>query len=209
MNTSTSGSGHLERKLQNRHIQLIALGGTIGTGLFLGSAGVIKLAGPGVLLGYALGGFIIFLIMRFLGEMLVEQSSSGSFSYFANRYFSRFAGFLSGWNCVALYVLVGMVELTACAKFIQFWWPDIPTWIIVAVLFVAINAVNFIDVKAFGEFEFWFALIKIVAVLAMILTGIYLLSIVFASAVAVVLLALLVAPLLLYERLQHRQLETR
>lgn len=174
--TPATSTGHLERKLQNRHIQMIALGGTIGTGLFLGSAGIIELAGPGVLLGYAIGGAIIFLIMRFLGEMLVEEPSAGSFSHFANRYHSKFAGFLSGWNCVALYVLVGMVELTVSAKFIQFWWPDIPTWIIVAALFVAINAVNFINVKAFGEFEFWFALIKIVAVLAMIMTGLYLLS---------------------------------
>ena len=171
-----SSSGHLERKLKNRHIQLIALGGTIGTGLFLGSAGIVELAGPGVLLGYAVGGVIIFLIMRFLGEMLVEEPTAGSFSYFANRHLSRFAGFLSGWNCVVLYVLVGMLELTACAKFIQFWWPDIPTWVTVAVLFVLINAVNFINVKAYGEFEFWFALIKIAAVIAMIATGIYLLS---------------------------------
>jgi aromatic amino acid transport protein AroP len=109
--------------------------------------------------------------MRFLGEMLVEESSAGSFSYFANRYLSRFAGFLSGWNCVALYVLVGMLELTACGKFVQFWWPEIPTWVTAAVLFVLINAVNFINVKAYGEFEFWFALIKIVAVVAMIATG--------------------------------------
>ena len=171
-----SSSGHLERKLKNRHIQLIALGGTIGTGLFLGSAGIVELAGPGVLLGFAIGGVIIFLIMRFLGEMLVEEPTAGSFSYFANRHLSRFAGFLSGWNCVALYVLVGMLELTACAKFIQFWWPDIPTWVSVAVLFVLINAVNFINVKAYGEFEFWFSLIKIAAVIAMIATGIYLLS---------------------------------
>ena len=173
---SPSGQGHLERKLKSRHIQLIALGGTIGTGLFLGSAGIVELAGPGVLLGYAVGGLIIFLIMRFLGEMLVEEPTAGSFSYFANRHLSRFAGFLSGWNCVALYVLVGMLELTACAKFIQFWWPEIPTWSIVAVLFVLINAVNFINVKAYGEFEFWFALIKIAAVVAMIVTGLYLLS---------------------------------
>ncbi|MHA6848633.1 amino acid permease [Ralstonia syzygii] len=171
-----SSSGHLERKLQNRHIQLIALGGTIGTGLFLGSAGIIELAGPGVLLGYAVGGLIIFLIMRFLGEMLVEEPTAGSFSYFANRYVSRFAGFLSGWNCVALYVLVGMLELTAVGKFVQFWWPGIPVWATAAVCFVLINAVNFINVKAYGEFEFWFALIKIVAVIAMIVTGIYLLS---------------------------------
>lgn len=171
-----SSNGHLERKLKNRHIQLIALGGTIGTGLFLGSAGIIELAGPGVLLGYAIGGLLIFFIMRFLGEMLVEEPSAGSFSYFANRYVGRFAGFLSGWNCVALYVLVGMLELTAVGKFIQFWWPDIPVWVTAAVCFVLINGVNFINVKAYGEFEFWFALIKIVAVVAMIATGIYLLS---------------------------------
>ena len=174
--SAAHASGHLERKLQSRHIQLIALGGTIGTGLFLGSAGIIEMAGPSVLLGYAIGGALIFLIMRFLGEMLVEAPNAGSFSYFANRHLGRFAGFLSGWNCVALYVLVGMLELTACGKFIQYWWPEIPTWATAAVFFVVINAVNFINVKAYGEFEFWFALIKVVAVVAMIGTGIYLLS---------------------------------
>lgn len=85
---SASSSGHLQRRLKNRHIQLIALGGTIGTGLFLGSAGIIELAGPGVILGYAIGGAIIFFIMRFLGEMLVEEPTAGSFSHFANRYVS-------------------------------------------------------------------------------------------------------------------------
>ncbi|MEX3856722.1 amino acid permease [Paraburkholderia sp. BR10923] len=175
MQTSSS-SGHLERKLKNRHIQLIALGGTIGTGLFLGSAGVLELAGPSMLLGYAIGGLVAFLIMRFLGEMLVEEPIAGSFSYFANRYGSRFAGFLSGWNCVALYVLVGMLELTAVGNFIQFWWPGIPTWVTALVFFVLINSVNFINVKIYGEVEFWFALIKIVAVLAMIAVGAYLLT---------------------------------
>jgi len=173
---SASSSPQLERKLKNRHIQLIALGGTIGTGLFLGSAGIIELAGPSVLLGYAIGGLIIFLIMRFLGEMLVEEPNAGSFSYFANRYIGRFAGFLSGWNCVALYVLVGMLELTAVGRFVQFWWPSIPTWATAAVCFVLINAVNFINVKAYGEFEFWFSLIKIVAVIAMIAAGAWLLT---------------------------------
>lgn len=172
----TTTTGQLERKLKNRHVQLIALGGTIGTGLFLGAAGIIELAGPGVLLGYAIGGLIIFCIMRFLGEMLVEEPNAGSFSFFANRYLSRFAGFLSGWNCIALYVLVGMLELTAVGKFMQFWWPELPVWVTVAVCFVLINSVNFINVKAFGEFEFWFALIKIVAVVAMIITGVYLLA---------------------------------
>jgi L-asparagine transporter-like permease len=169
-------SGHLERQLKNRHIQLIALGGTIGTGLFLGSAGILALAGPSMLLGYAIGGGVAFLLMRFLGEMLVEEPIAGSFSHFANRYGSHFAGFLSGWNCVALYVLVGMVELTAAGRFVQYWWPGIPVWVTAAVCFVAINAVNFIHVKAYGEFEFWFALIKVVAVLAMIVTGIWLVA---------------------------------
>lgn len=175
MGTSTT-TGQLERQLKNRHVQLIALGGTIGTGLFLGAAGVIELAGPSVLLGYALGGLIIFCIMRFLGEMLVEEPSAGSFSFFANRYLSNFAGFLSGWNCIALYILVGMLELTAVGKFMQFWWPDLPVWVTVAVCFILINSVNFINVKAFGEFEFWFALIKIIAIIAMIVTGVYLLA---------------------------------
>ncbi|MGE8318818.1 MAG: amino acid permease [Comamonas sp.] len=172
---SSSSSGHLERKLKNRHIQLIGLGGAIGTGLFLGLAGTMKLAGPAVLLNYALCGLVVFLIMRFLGEMLVDEPTAGSFSYFANRYVGRFAGFMAGWNCVALYVLVGMLELTAVGKLIQFWWPQVPTWATAAAFFVLINAVNFINVKAFGEFEFWFALIKVVAVVAMILMGLYLL----------------------------------
>ncbi len=172
----TTTTGQLERKLKNRHVQLIALGGTVGTGLFLGAAGIIELAGPGILLGYMIGGLIIFCIMRCLGEMLVEEPNAGSFSFFANRYVSRFTGFLSGWNCIALYVLVGMLELTAVGKFMQFWWPDLPVWVTVAVCFILINSVNFINVKAFGEFEFWFALIKIVAVVAMIMTGVYLLA---------------------------------
>ncbi|MBN3786733.1 amino acid permease [Burkholderia sp. Ac-20353] len=171
-----SPHGHLERRLKNRHIQLIALGGTIGTGLFLGSAGVLELAGPSMLLGYALVGLVAFLIMRFLGEMLVEEPIAGSFSHFAHRYGSRFAGFLAGWNCVALYVLVGMLELTAVGKFIQFWWPQVPTWLTALVCFVIINGVNFINVKIYGEVEFWFALVKIVAVLAMIVAGVFLLT---------------------------------
>src|SRR5256885_15216907 len=104
---SSSSQGHLERRLKNRHIQLIALGGTIGTGLFLGSAGIIELAGPSVLLGYATGGLIIFFIMRFLGEMLVEEAHAGSFSYFANRYPGRFAGFLAGWDWGGAVLVVG------------------------------------------------------------------------------------------------------
>lgn len=168
-------TGELKRGLQNRHIQLIALGGAIGTGLFLGSAGVLKSAGPSMILGYAIAGFIAFLIMRQLGEMIVEEPVAGSFSHFAHKYFGGYAGFLSGWNYWVLYVLVGMAELTAVGKYVQFWWPEIPTWVSAAVFFVAINALNLTSVKVFGETEFWFALIKVVAIIGMILLGIFLL----------------------------------
>ena len=161
----------LKRGLKNRHIQLIALGGAIGTGLFLGSASVIQSAGPGIILGYAIAGFIAFLIMRQLGEMVVEEPVAGSFSHFAYKYWGSFAGFASGWNYWVLYVLVAMAELTAVGKYIQFWYPEIPTWASAAAFFVLINAINLTNVKVFGEMEFWFAIIKVVAVVAMIIFG--------------------------------------
>lgn len=161
----------LKRGLKNRHIQLIALGGAVGTGLFLGSASVIESAGPSVILGYAIAGFIAFLIMRQLGEMVVEEPVAGSFSHFAYKYWGNFAGFASGWNYWVLYVLVAMAELTAVGKYIQFWWPDFPTWASAAIFFVMINAINLTNVKVFGEMEFWFAIIKVLAVIGMILFG--------------------------------------
>ena len=165
----------LKRGLKNRHIQLIALGGAIGTGLFLGSAGVLKSAGPSMILGYAIAGFIAFLIMRQLGEMIVEEPVAGSFSHFAHNYWGGFAGFLSGWNYWVLYVLVGMAELTAVGKYVQFWWPEVPTWVSAAVFFVLVNLINTLNVKVFGEMEFWFAIIKVVAIIGMILLGCYML----------------------------------
>jgi aromatic amino acid transport protein AroP len=168
-------TGPLKRGLKNRHIQLIALGGAIGTGLFLGSAGVMKSAGPSMILGYAIGGFIAFLIMRQLGEMIVQEPVAGSFSHFAHKYWGGYPGFLAGWNYWVLYVLVGMAELTAVGKYVQFWWPEIPTWVTAAAFFVLINLINLSNVKAFGETEFWFAIIKVVAILGMIALGLYLL----------------------------------
>ncbi|MFK3721265.1 amino acid permease [Pseudomonas fulva] len=169
-------SGELKRGLKNRHIQLIALGGAIGTGLFLGSAGVMKSAGPSMILGYAICGFIAFMIMRQLGEMIVEEPVAGSFSHFAHTYWGGFAGFLSGWNCWVLYILVGMSELSAVGKYVHYWWPEIPTWVTAAGFFVLINAINLMNVKFFGEAEFWFAIIKVVAIVSMIGLGAYLLT---------------------------------
>lgn len=169
--------GHqLQRGLQNRHIQLIALGGAIGTGLFLGIGPAIQMAGPAVLLGYGVAGIIAFLIMRQLGEMVVEEPVSGSFSHFAYKYWGPFAGFLSGWNYWVMFVLVGMAELTAGGIYMQYWFPEVPTWTWVALFFVVINAANLVNVRLYGEMEFWFALIKVLAIVGMIAFGIWLLA---------------------------------
>ena len=168
-------SQKLKRGLQNRHIQLIALGGAIGTGLFLGIGPAAVLAGPSVILGYALAGIIAFFIMRQLGEMVVEEPVSGSFSHFAYKYWGSFAGFASGWNYWVLYILVSMSELTAIGMYVNFWWPSIPLWTSSLFFFLAINAINLTSVKVYGEVEFWFSIIKVVAIIAMIALGIYLL----------------------------------
>ncbi|GKW11892.1 MULTISPECIES: amino acid permease [Pectobacterium] len=167
--------GQLKRGLKNRHIQLIALGGAVGTGLFLGIAQTIKMAGPSVLLGYAIAGVIAFFIMRQLGEMVVEEPVAGSFSHFAYKYWGEFAGFMSGWNYWVLYVLVSMAELTAVGIYIQYWWPDVPTWVSAGIFFVLINAINLTSVKVYGEMEFWFSIIKVAAIMGMIVFGCYLL----------------------------------
>ncbi|WP_140938853.1 amino acid permease [Sphingobacterium lumbrici] len=165
----------LKRGLSNRHIQLIALGGAIGTGLFLGIGKAAVLAGPSVILGYAISGVIAFFIMRQLGEMVVEEPVSGSFSYFANKYIGPFGGFSSGWNYWVLYILVSMAELTAIGIYVQFWWPEIPLWVSSTFFFIVINSINLASVKVYGETEFWFSIVKVAAIIAMILFGSYLL----------------------------------
>lgn len=170
-----SAPERLHRGLKNRHIQLIALGGAIGTGLFLGIAQTIGMAGPSVILGYGIAGIIAFFIMRQLGEMVVEEPVAGTFSHFAHSYWGNFAGFMSGWNYWVLYVLVGMAELTAVGIYVQYWYPGIPTWASAAVFFVLINLINMVQVKVYGEMEFWFSLIKVVAILSMIGFGAWLL----------------------------------
>ncbi|TFW33708.1 amino acid permease [Massilia horti] len=168
-------SNQLKRGLKSRHIQLIALGGAIGTGLFLGIAQTIQMAGPSVILGYAIAGLLAFLIMRQLGEMVVDEPVAGSFSYFADKYGGHLAGFVSGWNYWVLYILVSMAELSAVGIYVQYWWPEIPTWVSALAFFLVINAISLLNVKAFGEMEFWFAVIKVVAVIGMIVFGGYLL----------------------------------
>lgn len=165
----------MKRGLKNRHLQMIALGGAIGTGLFYGSTSTIALAGPSVMLAYLMGGIVIFFIMRMLGEMAVDEPVSGSFSYYASKYWGAFPGFLSGWNYWFNYVLVSMAELTAVGIYMNFWFPGLPQWLSALVCLVAITALNLVNVKAYGEAEFWMAIIKIAAIVSMILLGLGLL----------------------------------
>ena len=173
---SSHKQSQLKHGLSNRHIQLIALGGSIGTGLFLGISQTIQLAGPAVILGYAIAGLIAFFMMRQLGEMVVEEPVSGSFSFFAYKYWSPFAGFMSGWNYWVLNVLVCMAELSAIGLYVQYWWPEIPTWVSALGFFILINMINLMHVKVFGEMEFLFSMIKILAIIGMIGFGAYLLA---------------------------------
>ncbi|MCO4862601.1 amino acid permease [Cupriavidus sp. WGlv3] len=173
--TSKHENDCLMRGLKNRHIQLIALGGAIGTGLFLGIAQTIKMAGPSILLGYAVAGVIAFFIMRQLGEMVVEEPVAGSFSYFADKYCGQFTGFVAGWNYWVMYILVNMAELSAVGIYVQYWWPEVPTWASALVFYVMINLINLTSVKSYGETEFWFSIIKVAAILGMIGFGSWLL----------------------------------
>jgi len=170
---STNDNG-MHRGLKNRHIQMIALGGAIGTGLFYGSASTIQLTGPSITVSYLIGGLVIFMIMRMLGEMSVDEPVSGSFSHFANKYWGEFPGFLSGWNYWFNYIVVSMAELTAVGIYVNYWFPDVPTWVSALVCLVVITLINLISVGAFGEFEFWFAIVKVAAVIGMIVFGLIL-----------------------------------
>ena len=161
----------LQRGLQPRHIRLMALGSTIGVGLFLGSASAIKLAGPAILLSYILGGLAIFFIMRALGEMAVHQPVAGSFSRYAQSYLGPLPGYLTGWNYWFMWLVTCIAEITAVGIYMRIWFPDVPQWIWALAAVAAMGAVNLAKVKAYGEFEFWFAMIKVVTILLMIVGG--------------------------------------
>jgi AAT family amino acid transporter len=161
----------LHRGLKERHIQLIALGGAIGVGLFLGSASAIKTAGPALMLSYLIGGIIIFFIMRALGEVAVAYPVSGSFSAYANKFLGPLAGYITGWMYWFMWVVTCMAEITAVGVYMQFWFPDVPQWIPALAALVCMTMVNLIAVEVYGEFEFWFALIKIVTIIVMIVVG--------------------------------------
>lgn len=161
----------LERGLKARHIQLIGLGGAIGVGLFLGSATAIELAGPSVLLTYIIGGIAIYFMMRALGELSIAYPVSGAFSAHAARFLGPKWGYLTGWTYWYMWMVTCMAELTAVGIYMNFWFPELPQWASALVALLIMTAINFIAVSAYGECEFWFALIKIVTIIFMIVAG--------------------------------------
>ncbi|GIN86110.1 amino acid transporter [Heyndrickxia sporothermodurans] len=171
----------LERGLKNRHIQLIAIGGAIGTGLFLGAGKSIHLAGPSIMLVYLMIGLFLFFVMRALGELLIYKSSTGSFIDFAEEFIGPWAGFITGWTYWFCWIATGIAEITAVGMYVKYWVPSIPQWIPALICVLILLLINMATVKAFGEIEFWFALIKIIAIIALIVIGFVLVFIGFKS----------------------------
>ncbi|MGW2423946.1 amino acid permease [Streptomyces sp. NPDC001709] len=166
----TPGSG-LQAGLKNRHLSMIAIGGVIGAGLFVGSKTGIATAGPGILLSYALVGTLVVLVMRMLGEMSAANPTSGSFSAHADRALGRWAGFSIGWLYWFFWVVVLAVEATAGAEILHGWVPNVPQWAWALIVMTVLTATNLVSVGSYGEFEFWFAGIKVVAISAFIVIG--------------------------------------
>ncbi|HZF93079.1 amino acid permease [Streptomyces sp.] len=177
---NTSEEGY-ERGLGSRQIQMIAIGGAIGTGLFLGAGKGISKAGPSLILAYAIAGLVIFFIMRALGELLMYRPVSGSFSEYAREFIGPFMGFVTGWTYWLFWVVTGITEVTAAAAYMTYWW-DIPQWVSALVFTIILYGANLISVKLFGELEFWFSMVKVTAIIGMILICAGILTIGFSDA---------------------------
>jgi GABA permease len=167
----------LKTGLKQRHMTMIALGGVIGAGLFVGSGVVVRQAGPAAVLSFLITGGLIVLVMRMLGEMACAMPAVGSFYEYARLAFAgkrgpgKLAGFLTGWMYWYFWVIVVAVEAVAGAKLVQFWLPDTPAWTISLILLVVLTATNLISVGSYGEFEFWFASIKVAAIIVFLFLG--------------------------------------
>ena len=177
----TSEEGY-ERGLGSRQVQMIAIGGAIGVGLFLNAGANIAKAGPSLILMYAVAGVIIFFIMRALGELLLYRPVSGSFAEYSREFLGPFFGYFTGWTYWLLWVVTGMAELTAAAIYIHYWFPDVPQWASALGFLVVLFVANLISVKLFGEIEFWFSMIKVTALIGMIVIGLGVLTFGFSAA---------------------------
>ncbi|ACX89038.1 amino acid permease-associated region [Pectobacterium parmentieri WPP163] len=165
-------SSKLKRGLSTRHIRFIALGSAIGTGLFYGSASAIQMAGPSVLLAYLIGGIVAYIIMRALGEMSVHNPQSSSFSRYAQDYLGPLAGYITGWTYCFEMLIVAIADVTAFGIYMGVWFPAVPHWVWVLSVVLIIGAINLMNVKAFGELEFWLSFFKVATIIIMIVAGI-------------------------------------
>ncbi|SOB94089.1 D-serine/D-alanine/glycine:proton symporter (AAT family) [Ureibacillus xyleni] len=166
----------LKRDLKNRHVQLIAIGGTIGTGLFLGSGAAIEKAGPSIIFVYLIIGIAVFFIMRALGELLLSNTRYQSFNDFAVDYIGPWAGYVTGWTYWFCWIMTAMADIIAVGMYVRYWF-DIPQWIPALACLVILLFFNLLTVKLFGELEFWFAIIKVITIIALIIIGIVMLVI--------------------------------
>jgi len=162
----------LKRDLKNRHVQLIAIGGTIGTGLFLGSGKAIALAGPSIILAYLIVGVAVFFVMRALGELLLSNAGYKTFTDFATEYIGPWAGYITGWTYWFCWIMTAMADVIAVGMYIQYWF-DVPQWVPALICVVLLLCLNLLTVKIFGELEFWFSIIKVVTIIALIVIGLY------------------------------------
>lgn len=167
-------SEHLERGLNPRHVQFIALGTAIGTGLFFGSSETIQAAGPAVLLAYLVAGAMVFIVMRALGEMAVRHPVAGSFAQYSGSFLGPFAGFITGWVFWLELAVVAVADMTAVAMYMGLWFPAVPGWVWMAAAIAFIGSLNLMAVRVFGEMEFWFSLIKVLAIVALVVGGLVL-----------------------------------
>ncbi|MBC1459290.1 amino acid permease [Listeria newyorkensis] len=165
--------GHIRRDLKTRHLSMIAIGGSIGTGLFLASGNAIAVAGPGgALVAYAAIGLMVYFLMTSLGEMATYMPVSGSFSTYASRFVDPAFGFALGWNYWFNWAITLAVDISTAALIIQFWYPDAPAWLWSAVFLLLIFGLNALSVKAYGESEYWFSIIKVVTVIVFLIIGV-------------------------------------
>ena len=168
---TSAGERHLSRQLSNRHIQLIAIGGAIGTGLFMGSGKTISLAGPSVIFVYMIIGFMLFFVMRAMGELLLSNLNYKSFADFAADLLGPWAGFFTGWTYWFCWIVTGVADVVTISGYVHYWWGGLPLWIPALATVLVLIGLNLPTVRAFGETEFWFALIKIIAIVTLIIVG--------------------------------------
>ncbi|KFE54904.1 GABA permease [Pseudomonas syringae] len=170
--SSIPNATELDQGLKPRHITMLSIAGVIGAGLFVGSGHAIAEAGPAVLLAYAAAGTLVVLVMRMLAEMAVASPDTGSFSTYADRAIGHWAGFTIGWLYWWFWVLVIPLEANAAATILHAWFPDIGIWVFTLVITLLLTATNLFSVKNYGEFEFWFALIKVLAIIGFVVLGV-------------------------------------